>query len=375
MKKVALVLHDYKLSGANKSLLDWVEKSKEFEYIFVLPRFYKPIVDIILQKGFTYIVAPYAISFKPLSDMTIKERVNVTLKHMYQLVINPIIRLKLYYVFKKKKIDIIHSNSLAVLIGAEVANMLRVPHVWHVREFMEEDHKITHFNQKHFKKLKAQSNAIFISDVIEKKFKKDFKKTIIIYNRVFYDDTYIHKKKKDNQKFSIIIVGSLTDNKGQFEAIHAVEKINEKRNDIELYICGSGKNEAKIRKYLEENKINNIHLTGHVDNLLDIRKNMDIALMCSSNEALGRVTIEAMYYENCLIGASAGCTPYIVEDKVTGILYPLGRTDLLAEEIIKIIDDEENRKCIVANAKEYAINKFSKSISRKVERYYQEIIR
>ena len=38
---------------------------------------------------------------------------------------------------KKLNIDIIHSNSSVIDIGAKIANKLKIPHIWHFREFKE----------------------------------------------------------------------------------------------------------------------------------------------------------------------------------------------------------------------------------------------
>lgn len=101
---------------------------------------------------------------------------------------------------------------------------------------------------------------------------------------------------------------------------------------------------------------------------------MDIALMCSENEALGRVTVEAQYYENLIIGANCGCTPFIIDDGITGYLYDKNISDDLFWKIKDSIDFCEKSRTIIADAKIMARSRFDKNISKDIMDIYDKIL-
>ena len=69
------------------------------------------------------------------------------------------------------------------------------------------------------------------------------------------------------------------------------------------------------------------------DNIHEIMQQADIVLMCSRNEAFGRVTVEAMLAGKPVIGTSSGGTGEIIEHESSGFLYPPGNVALLSEKI------------------------------------------
>lgn len=377
MKNILFVCHDYTLSGANLSLIDWVEKcnNKNYKFIFLIPRhnidFEKKIKDI----GGRCIVGYYTVPVKHIGKCNQTTLIKDWIKYIYDKTINELILDYLYFYFRKLDISIVHSNSFSVYFGALLANKLKCKHVWHIREFMEEDHQISHRDKKKIKKLCESSSAIFISDVIKEKYDiYNFKNKITIYNKIDFNKEYKKERKLFyNNKYNILIAGIISKNKGQKEAIDAINIINSRGYNVQLYICGTGEYEKKLKKYVYLNKIEGINFMGFQKNLNNIRKRMDIALMCSKKEALGRVTIEGMYYENLIIGANTGCTPIIIENGKTGLLYNQGDSIDLANKIIYAIENKEEMCDIIYNAKKEAIKKFSKNIDKKIIDYYDII--
>ena len=237
---------------------------------------------------------------------------------------------------------------------------------------MEEDHQISHRNKKNIKKFCEKSSAIFISDIIKQKYDVyNFKNKIVIYDNLEYDKKYKKEKKSfSDDKYDILIAGTISENKGQKEAIDAIKLVRKKGYDVKLHICGTGEYEDLLRKYVASNNIMGINFMGYQKDLNRIRKNIDIALMCSKKEALGRVTVEGMYYENLVIGSNSGCTPIIIEDNVTGLLYESGNSNDLANKIIYAIANKKEMENIIKQAKKRAINKFAINIDKKIIDFY-----
>jgi len=84
------------------------------------------------------------------------------------------------------------------------------------------------------------------------------------------------------------------------------------------------------------------------------------AITSSQNEALGRVTIEAMLSGNFVIGAKSGGTTEIVGAKEErGMLYELHNSEALADVMIRAIKcPAEDKNLIIKAAQEYAEKAF-----------------
>lgn len=375
---ICIFCHDLKMSGANMSLYDWLKDSGDSKnnYIVVLPRNNRETKNKFEKIGIKVLTGFYKPVHKNLYKTRGYKSIKLIASKIYAALFNNLSYYFLYRKLKKMNLDIIHSNSFATVSGVKVAIKLKIPHVWHIREFMEEDHQIQHLFKNSIKKFCQYSSAIFISDIIEEKYIKNyqFKNYKVIYNRIEYDKLYKKDRRFMEDGFcNIILVGTLSKNKGQMDAIKAIQKLNSLKYRCKLFICGTGPNEKELKKYVSTSKISNIMFMGQVSTVTELRKNMDIALMCSEKEALGRVTIEAQYYENLIIGANCGCTPFIIEDNRTGLLYEKGLNNL-SDKIIYCMEHKEKYLPIIREAKKRALNTFNVNIIQKIENFYLEII-
>lgn len=374
--RICIFCHDHKFSGANMSLYDWLSDSRnsENDYIVVLPRRNNELIEKFSSIGVTVMYSFYKPVHKKLYKKSIAEKIKLPLIMLYAILFNNISYYFLYRELKKMNVDIIHSNSFATVAGVKVAVKLSLPHIWHIREFMEEDHQIKHFFENSITKYCTYSSAIFISDVIADKYRRkyNFRNSIIIYNKIKYDKNYVKLRKfMEDGCCNIIIVGTLSENKGQLDAIKAVEKLNRDNVNYKLLICGTGVYEDELKKYVKLNNVKNVSFLGHVSNVTKLRKKIDVALMCSKNEALGRVSIEAQYYENLLIGANCGFTPYVIEDGKTGFLYDESVDDLYSK-ILYSINNKSECTDIIERAKKESLSKYNVSVINKIEEFYKK---
>lgn len=383
MKKVLIVCHDNLLYGASKSLLDWIktiDKNKEqYEFLFLIPNTSGPLKSELEKIGQKVVQLRYYQPIRKFNSNTLEIKIKNIIRAMLCYIFNPIAISKMKKVCLREEIDLIHSNSFVISIGAEIALKTGLPHVWHVREFMEEDHMMSYiYSDSYIKKLTKRSYPIYISKAIKRKFEDFFpaNKGTIIYNTISRDKDY--KKNRTYMQDGIcnlIIVGKITKNKGQLEAIQAVEEVIRRGYNAKLYVCGEGPDEVVIKKYINEHSLQeNIKLLGFRKDVVNIRTNMDIALMCSSNEAFGRVTVEGMYYHNLVIGKKSAGTEEIIKNGENGLLYEPNDSITLADLIINMIENQTDAKIMIVEAEKYAISTFSKSIFPLVKEIYDSAI-
>lgn len=378
MKKVLIVCHDNLLYGASKSLIDWVENVNygKYKLIFLIPHGKGDLKERLELMGHAVLQERYYQPIKKYNNKKIILKIKNLFRSMLCGIFNPLAVNKISHFCKINNVRIIHSNTYVTPIGAQIAIRNNIPHIWHIREFMEEDHMMTYiYRDCYMKKLKSRSYPIYISDIIKQKYYQSFnERGTVIYDQVAYDLEYKHSDKKDSKLFNIMIAGKITKNKGQMDAVRAVEILIKKGFNIKLYICGDGLESAQIVKYCNEQKLNNnIIIKGYVNDLLEMRKIIDIAFVCSKMEALGRVTVENMYYENLTVGANCGCTKELLEEN-HGILYEYGDVESLVEATEYVMNNWSEMSNVVMNAKKYAIGKFSRPIYKQIFEIYDEAL-
>ena len=356
---ILFVTHEMGLGGATLSLLGMIDQFRVNNRIVVLTRRKKgPIIEelkkrnvkIISMKSFSWLI--------PQNKKGVKGKF-INILHRIACGLNLFQALRLKSKIKYLNIDLIHTNCSVVNIGALLSRITSVPHIWHIREFGQEDFGLSFvFSDNYsYRFMQKYSNKIIcVSDALKEKYIHfiDKKKVIRIYNGIQFSEIE-ERNYEDKDKYHLLIAGRLSEAKGQLEAMDAIRKLRlEGKDNIMLHLAGSGDIEYYEKKAEEMGIKDQIRFYGHVFNLNELRKSMDVELVCSKKEAFGRVTIEAMSCGLPVIGADTGGTEELIETGETGLLYKQGDSYDLANKIIELLEDKLFRKKIALNGMAFA---------------------
>lgn len=286
------------------------------------------------------------------------ERLKMPLKYIFSKLSS--VRLIAYA--KENKIDLVHENNSACYIGFFVSKFLGIPHIWHIREFLEEDFNASFWNKQKAISFMNDSEAIIaISDAIKEKYRCYIRQEIMhrIYNGITINDYYLHSNRQLLKgSCNILCVGRVCEGKGQADVIRSMVVLKERYAFMpQLYIAGVYTEEYKklIMRPAENAQIaKNIHFLGQCDNMRELYSKMDILCMASHKEAFGRVTVEAMLSGMLVIGADSGGTAEIISENETGFLYRTGDVDHLAEVIHKVTANAEQVATVAKRGQEHA---------------------
>ena len=260
--------------------------------------------------------------------------------------------------------DLVYSNTSVINIGVTVAGILRIPHVWHIREFQFYD--ITpNFGYKCLTKYLNKSDAIIVNSKTLKSYYEQFidaHKIKVIFNGIeppnmFQEEEY---DVTITPRFKFLMVGSLIDIKSHLEALQAVNKLKLRNNKFELHIVGEGRLRPEIEVYIKENALDKyVVLHGHHKNVAHFYNTANCYLMCSKLESFGRVTVEAMYHGLPVIGKKSkiNATKELVRDEVDGLLYM--HTAELVDKMEWMINNMDEAIEMGVSGKERAENNFS----------------
>ncbi len=382
--RILFITHSISLYGATRSLLDLASELSRLghQLFFFIPqegslKERHELTDLLDKIGVRYAFLPYCPSVhrKNEGDFWLRE---------LRRTMNTRCLEEMEDYVGKWKIDIIHTNSLTHMIGARLSQRVKIPHVWHIREALKKDFGLLYDSRLQYKYalLKTQ-RIICISEYVKKIHRRMLfgAHEIKIYNGFNIDHYRLDGAFERNpEKFTIIICGSIQESKGQLDAVKAVEYLICRRGmkHICLKIVGDYSNEygREIQRYIEIHQLGPyIEMIAFQSDLRELRRQADIALMCSRSEGFGRVTVESMLSENVVIGADCAGTAEIIRNGVNGYVYESGDICDLGEKIYDVITNWGDQEKIIKNAKAYAVLNFNiKDYAKKICEVYWEIL-
>ena len=269
------------------------------------------------------------------------------------------------------EVEFIHTNISAIDLGVKLATKYKLKNIMHIREFWDLDFNMHSYRKNYIKYLNKNIFAfIAISNAIRQHWIKkgiDEKKIYTIYNGVNFDNIIPKKEfNKSNDKIKILMMGSISEGKGQQELVKAVSLLDRKiKENIQVDIVGSGYvfAEENLKKEIANNKLESVINFKGYDK--DIRKKIntyDIGIICSKSEGFGRVTIEYMSAGVCVIASNTGANIELIEENKNGFLYKKGNCYDLAKKITFVFQNRTLLEEIAKNSISTAKSKFSTDI-------------
>jgi glycosyltransferase involved in cell wall biosynthesis len=102
-----------------------------------------------------------------------------------------------------------------------------------------------------------------------------------------------------------------------------------------------------------------IRFFDFTDDPFSFLRHAKMCVLCSRNEAFGRVIVESMKVNVPVIVPDTGSGPDLVVPGKTGLIYHFGDPDSLAEKIECYLNDEKVRLEIAANSNTWALQNFN----------------
>lgn len=282
--------------------------------------------------------------------------------------VNDLVAKKMSKFVLDNNIDVIYSNTRVIDLGVRLKKSTDKKHVWHIREFGEEDfnYKILNSYAKHWSNIYNYTDVIIANSKAVAKKITDIIGTRVpvttIYNGV--DEIHICNKElpKEYKYIKFLISGRICKAKGHDLLVKAIQILLDNNiEDFEVYIAGRGDIKALCGKEFNKAVERKCKLLGQVDKIWELRKNVDVELMCSRQEAFGRVTVEAMFSKLLVIGSNSGGTAELINNMQNGILFNSGDANDLAKQMMRVIKNPELIRTIVPKAQKDAIDRYSAS--------------
>lgn len=154
----------------------------------------------------------------------------------------------------------------------------------------------------------------------------------------------------ETQPFRLIAVGRLSFEKGFDILIEAINEVHsEEALPIELDIYGTGPEENKIRKLIDQYQLGHmVRLNGFVPDVIPVLSQADLLVMSSRSEGMPVTILEAWSQALPVLAAAAGGVPELISDNLNGYLVEPENVSALAEKIIRLVRERSGLASVAA---------------------------
>lgn len=211
------------------------------------------------------------------------------------------------------KPDIIHTNVGIIHAGYYVAKKMKIPHVWHLREYQDLDFGWKIYPSKgNFSKMLSHKNnypVAITKGVFEHYTLDKNKNSQVIYDGVF--DRELLPQINIKKKKYLLFVGLISDGKGTAEAIQGFISVAKGLFEYELWIAGGGNIDyiEKLKNHVKESGFAEmIKFLGHRTDIDYLMSEATALIVASKFEGFGFITAEAMFNGCLVIGRDSAGT-------------------------------------------------------------------
>ena len=285
------------------------------------------------------------------------------------------------YLIYKEKIDVVHCGDFfpASAIGLFLKKILGKPYVYYVH-----GEGNTWYNQFRFqpkiRKIFIRNAARIVAACtyaqkgVESLLGEEHDKMIKITPGVDYkkfdpdwkDNEFLRELGMEGRKV-VLTIGRLVDRKGQDTVIRAMPKILANVPNAVYLVGGRGPYEERLRSLAAELDLeDHVKFLGFMPNekLPSLYSICDVFVMINREtsgegpEGFGMVFSEASAAGKPVIGGKSGGTEDSIQDGVTGYRIDPLNVDEVASYIIRVLKDEELRKTLGRNGREWVVKNF-----------------
>lgn len=160
--------------------------------------------------------------------------------------------------------------------------------------------------------------------------------------------------------FVIGNVGRLSEQKGMEYFIQAVPDILKKHPEARFLIIGSGEDEEKIRKLIDQLHIKDqVFLLGYRNDVQNIMSQLDLVVLSSLWEGFPLTPIEAFSVGKTIVATGVDGTVEIVHDGKNGLIIEARAPEQISDKIIWMIEHPDERRNMEMEAQLSYRNEFS----------------
>jgi glycosyltransferase involved in cell wall biosynthesis len=268
-------------------------------------------------------------------------------------------------VLRDERPDVVMTNTVTPAAPALAAKTVGIPHVWMIHEFLTLDHGLEYalgepLSQRIVGTLSAR--VIVNSEVVGRHFSPPIpaRKLVVAYPPV--EVSTVGPNDVESGPLRLLLLGRQTTSKGSALAVEALGLLRDCPDRPILRLVGwiSEEFRAELEALANLHGVaDRIEIMGGTDEPFKAIEWANALLMCSSHEAFGRVTAEALKCGRPVVGSRSGGTPEIVTDGDDGLLFHPGNATDLAAAVGRLAGDKRLLRRLGERAQERNADRFT----------------
>lgn len=376
---ILFTTHYTGLYGANRSMLTLIlllQSRYAVQPIVLVPNNDGPLLESLKEHKIQYYAMPFFWWILTYLDTMPPRRSNIKMQLK-----NIKFAFKIKKMLQEHKIDIVYSNSVTINIGALLAFIMRVPHIWYFRESISQfglKTTMPRLISKLIINLPTNKRFFLLSDFMASEYQHILPSSKVrrIYNGVSLPKNYERRLFNHiSDSLQIACVGQLNTHKNQIEVLKALVILKKRRINVHVHFIGTDANGyvEELNRFVEQYKLSDmLTIHGYTHNVFSILETCNLGVVTARDEAFGRVTIEYMLMRMPVIASNSGANPELIDNGSTGMIYHLGNTEELADTIQKYVNNPTLLEEQGGKAYSKAVKEFS--AERNAELVYAEML-
>lgn len=340
MKKILFIFHDTNMTGASITLMRIIErliKLQKYDIHITFTSEHGPMIDLFRT---------YPVTLHPLK----KHLPGSVFKKIFARIIH---FLKFPFFIHSVKPDLIYSNSLMNIGEIIITKSMGVKTLVHAHEGKD-------IIQKYALPIKVEDYFVDEYVVVSNyalqslnMFTRQHAKKHVIYNGIKPSDQ-IDSCLNKGTAIKLSVIATIHKNKAQLLAIKALELLLATTSfSFNLNFFGKLADTTyydELKEYIKNKNLTNyVHFHGEITKQNQMYSQTDILLITSLDETFSLTALEALNSSTPVIASNVGGLSEVIENDVSGLLFEVGNFQELAEQIIRIIDDDSLRYKIIIN--------------------------
>lgn len=187
--------------------------------------------------------------------------------------------------------------------------------------------------------------------------------------------TYRHKYNIEQDDFVCSIVARLEAVKGHDCILKAAQLVQTQDKAIKFIIAGTGSKEDELKEMAKKLNLQNCIFAGFVNSVREIHGITDLQINASFTETSNQALLEGMSLGIPAAATDTGGNPYVINDGVNGVLFPVKDYAALYKAIINLKENQKLYSQLSRRSSEIYNEKFtSKAMVKNIENVYLSLL-
>lgn len=237
--------------------------------------------------------------------------------------------------------DLIHIHTRRMLpLGQWLAQQLKVPYLCSIYDFVPAEMSLQ-LDRQWLGHVTAVSSAVKTSLIENSNLEE--KDVEVTYGGVeLAEEGYEPGIMQSGVAPVVGVASPLEPIKGVDIFLQAAAKVCQQYPEVEFLIAGTGPEEAALRKFSRELKIETrVTFLSSINDFAEALRTMDIYCLPSLQQGLGTIMLEAMSFARPVIACGVGGVHTVVTDRQTGLLVIPGDVEGLATAIEELLESPQ----------------------------------